>query len=180
MAKKSGRGKRVKSRKTENIGVVNGARRNIFTRSWVFPALILIMIVLALMIVPNLNRVQLSTPTCELAQYISSDYDNDGIPAICNSNGDGNDNCPMIYNPQQNNKYCNPFYGQVLNDDLDNDFIPNNLKYSSALGFYIGEISGQEKVYTDIKTNPVMVRINLTETPISRVLSSAEINKLAS
>ena len=172
--------KRIKIDKIEkrrNIENMTGVKKNIFTRSWVFLAVVLVVIVLAVIIVPNLNKVQLSPPTCALTKYISTDYDKDGYHAACNSNGAGNDNCPTIYNPDQNNKYCNPFYGKTLTDDIDKDFIPQSPTYSSILGFYISDV--RTNVWDNIKGKPVRIQTSLTGTFVERILTSAEIAKLA-
>ena len=49
------------------------------------------------------NMIYYSPISCSLAEYISSDYDDDGIPAICNADGSGNDNCPTVKNSGQQN-----------------------------------------------------------------------------
>ena len=49
------------------------------------------------------NMIYYSPVSCSLVEYISSDYDKDGVPAICNADGSGNDNCPTIPNSGQQN-----------------------------------------------------------------------------
>jgi len=160
-------------RKVKNKGILRS--------NWIL-VIILILFVMAGIVFYKRGDV-LYAPSSSCSGFISTDYDSDGINTIkydsyCKMTP--GDNCPTIYNPTQNNKYCNPFYGQVLTDDPDKDFIPTALKYSSALGFYVGEVSGQGSVFTNIKARAVSVRIGLTGTPTSRVLTSTEISKLAS
>ena len=55
------------------------------------------------------------SPTyCELAEYIQSDYDSDGISALCHSDGSGNDNCPVHKNNQKDSD------GDGVGDACDN------------------------------------------------------------
>jgi len=49
------------------------------------------------------EKIYFSPVDCDLADVFdlsSTDYDKDGYPAICNSDGSGGDNCPTIKNNQ--------------------------------------------------------------------------------
>lgn len=142
-------------------------------RSPLVIGMIIILIAVIALASYDLKRVLYGPVPCALAMYVSTDRDNDGFKDVCG------DTCISIYNPTQDKKYCNPFYGLALSDDPDKDFIPNSLKYSSVLGFYIGEVAGQESIFTDLKTRPVNVRIGTTGTVTKRLLTASEISKLA-
>lgn len=150
---------------------------NILKSPWIL-GVVIVLLVMAGIVLYNFKDLLLSP----CAGYIATDYDNDGVPAVyfdsyCKVTK--KDNCQTIYNPDQNNKYCNPFYGGTLldSDDSDKDFIPNTPQYSSALGVYISDIT--PNVFTDIKTRAVRVQTSSTGTPTDRVLTSTELYKLA-
>lgn len=157
-----------------------GEGKSVFTNKWTI-ILVIVAVITTLFILNIIDNGKVLFGAC--LGNIATDYDNDGKSAIkydsyCKASL-GGDNCPTVYNPDQNNKYCNPFYGQTLlaNDDSDKDFIPNTPKYSNALGFYISDIA--PNVFTDIKTRAIRVQTSSTGTPTDRVLASTELYKLA-
>ncbi len=69
---------------------------------WVILSVVLVVgIVIAFYSFNLFGGVYYSPVNCELTEYVSSDYDRDGIPALCNFDGSGNDNCPKAKNPDQ-------------------------------------------------------------------------------
>ena len=90
----------VKRKEASKVQVREVRKRNVWKNPWIVIGIV-ILIVIAVGIVLSLKGVMYG-PTCTLANYIGgTDYDYDGIPAICNSNGAGNDNCPKAANANQ-------------------------------------------------------------------------------
>ena len=167
-------GRVVKRKEASKVQVREVRKRNVWKNPWIVIGIV-ILIVIVVGIVLSLKGVMYGPAPCALAAYVSTDRDNDGFKDVCG------DTCVSIYNPDQNNKYCNPFYGQTLtkDQDNDNDKIPNTLTYSSALGFYVGEVAGQEAIFTDPKTREVNTRVGTTGAVIKRKFTPTDLNNLA-
>ncbi len=144
--------------------------------------IILLIIVLGIIIVKAIMNKDVLFSACP--GYIDTDsktagYDGDGVPGIkydTNCKPIQGDNCPTIYNPNQNNKYCNPLYGKTITDQ-DGDYIPTTSTYSTALALYITDI--EPYVYTDIKTKPVRVQTTSTGTSTDKLLTLTQLYTLS-
>ena len=112
-------------------------------------------------------------PNSKLTQYYSADSDKDGVKDICP------DTCLDVYNPNQNSKYCDPFYKIELRDDPDKDRIPNTPTYNPILKLYISEVASNQNVAKGIRTQLVETRTSLTAAPTTRIFTVLEITKLS-